>query len=70
MNIKIGKIKRDLTTIKNSIEFIKDSNCIFIMKHLLVVIDDIVKVIDTTVNKTNVCEYCKTENIEKNLENE
>lgn len=60
----IKKIKGDLIRIKNSIVTIKDSNCFFIMKHLLVVLDDIVEQISTLQEssnaKKNICKYCKT----------
>ena len=60
----IKKLKNDILTIKNSVEFIKDSNCIFVLKHLLVVLDDIVSLLSTfeikNKPKTNICKYCKT----------
>ena len=62
--VNTKKLKLDILTIKNSVECIKDSNCIFILKHLLVVLDDIVNLLSTVEikdkPKTNICKYCKT----------
>ena len=62
--VNTKKLKNDILTIRNSVEFIKDSNCVFVLKHLLIVLDDIVKLLSTTEikdkSKTNVCKYCKT----------
>lgn len=59
MNTQLKKIRSDITTIKNSVEFISDSNCIFVLKHLLIVLEDIVKILDKSKTKINTCKYCK-----------
>ena len=58
MSKELIKIKRDISVIRNSVECIKDSNCILIIKHLLLVLDDIIKFIDKQNNRTNTCKYC------------
>ena len=56
MKKELQKITNDIRVIGNSIEMIEDTNCILIMKHLLLVINDIVKYL----KKDNICKYCLT----------
>ena len=58
MGKKVKRIKRNIETLSNSIECIKDSNCIFIMKHLLIILKDIVDVIDKDDYEEYICKYC------------
>ena len=62
--VNTKKLRSDILTIRNSVECIEDNNCIFILKHLLVVLDDIVSLLSTfeikNKPKTNICKYCKT----------
>ena len=60
----IKNIKLHIDVIKSSAETIKDSNCIFVVKHILVVLDEIVEYLSTLQEKSNpkknICKYCKT----------
>lgn len=59
MEKELKSVKHDIRSIKNSLETIQDSNCIFILKHLMVVIDNIVMILEKS-TKTNICKYCHT----------